>query len=302
MGYTPIINFLISIPGPSFLVFFIFFISIILFVAWIWGPDDSSRFKLPQLTRFDCFSIAALKGPASVIRTAVFNLWSRNLIKVDQDGMKSLLSANGSGRETSHPIEEEVLGFLRTPKDSTDLFRDSQLKEKIEKNLRTINTSLEKAHLMRSQSEKTKIWKSCLLTIALFFAIGGTKLYFGIIFDKPFFFLIILLILSIIFTFLVLRPTRLATSLGKKYLKELEKHFLWVKGLVQSGKAPHGIEMGLVAAIFGPEIFAQSAEFSPFYNMFRQSANSSSGTGGCGGCGGGCSGGGCGGGCGGCGG
>jgi hypothetical protein len=116
MGWTPIINFLISIPGPSFLFFFILFVSIFLFGVWVWGPDNSNRFKLPQLTRFDCFSISALNGSTSVIRTAVFNLWSRNLIKIDQTGKENILSANGSGRETSHPIEAEVLHFLRIPK------------------------------------------------------------------------------------------------------------------------------------------------------------------------------------------
>lgn len=302
MELIPVIDFLISIPGPSFLFFFTLFIIFSLFVAWVWGPDDSNRFKLPKLTRFDCFSVAALNGPASVIRTAIFNLWSRNLIKLHREGKNSTLSANGSGKETYHPIEAEVLHFLSSPKDSTDLFSDPHLKEKIEENLKHINTSLQNAHLMRSDLEKAKIWKFCFLVIAIFLTIGGMKLYFGIIFDKPFFFLIFLLILSIIFTFLVLRPTRLATSLGKKYLRELEKHFLWVKGQIQSGKAPHGIEMGLVAAIFGPEIFAQSAHFSPFYHSFRKSDHSSGGCGGCGGgsssgsggCGG-CGGGGCGG-------
>jgi hypothetical protein len=53
--------------------------------------------------------------------------------------------------------------------------------------------------------------------------------------------------------------------------------------------------MGLIAAIFGPEIFAQSAQFSPFYHTFRQNGHSPGSTGGCGGCGGGGCGGGCGG-------
>jgi uncharacterized protein (TIGR04222 family) len=161
MGFTPIFNFLISIPGPSFIFFFILFVAASLFLVWVWGPDNSNRFKLPQLTRFDCFSIAALSGTTTVIRTAVFNLWSRSLIKIDQTGKENILSANGSGNETSHPIEAEVLHFLRSPKNSSELFRNSRLKEEIERNLKQVKNNLRNAHLMRSDIEKTALWKFC---------------------------------------------------------------------------------------------------------------------------------------------
>jgi hypothetical protein len=107
-----------------------------------------------------------------------------------------------------------------------------------------------------------------------------------------------------------LKPTAIPTSLGRRYLKEMEQHFGWVKESVErytydsSGQVhleksvPEGIDPSLAVAIFGIGALAGYSIYQPYRDVFSPDTQGGStllggiwygggcGGGGCGGCGG----------------
>ncbi len=299
------IEMLIRIPGPTFLGYFIClsFVCILLGRLWV-NADGSTQYPLPELTRFDPLSVAALRGSwASVIRTAIFSLWNRKLVEIKitkhwwkRDEIKIIRMPKR--KEVLSPIEEEIYRLLLTPSEPSDLLQDTGFRERIQGHLEPINRQLKELHLVRSASDRFRAWIATLVMARVIGAVGGTKLYLGITRGRPVLFLIILLIVSLIVLFGVLKPQAIFTKLGRHYLKELQEHFGWVKESLEAGSAPEGIDPTLAIAIFGVGILAGASRYSPFSEAFSSSKYGWGG--GCGG--GGCGGGGCGGGCGGCGG
>ena len=131
---------------------------------------------------------------------------------------------------------------------------------------------------------------ACLIIIG----VGGTKLFLEILRDRPVFFLALLLIASVIAVFVILKPSSNPTSLGRRYLKEMERHFGWLKKLVKNGLMLEGIDPSLTIAIFGIGVLTGSTLYQSYQGVFSPVNQQGGGCGGgAGGCGGGC--GGCGG-------
>lgn len=294
-----LLNAIIYIPGPTFLLYFIGLSTICIKLGWLWAnADGSTQHPLPEPTRFDPIAIAALRnGTNSVIRTVIFSLWNNKMIDFKGEGKDTTVESMQSHQEARlGTIEKEIYNFVKTPRKISDLFQDSDLKQNVEMHLRPIYEKLENSHLVRTELDRSRTWKAITLTAFVITGVGVTKLYFGIKYGHPVLFLIILLIISLIALYIALKPGAIPSRLGRLYLKELEGHFGWLK---EDTYNPKGIDPAFAIAIFG--IGALSA--SPIYNPFNKAFPASKSGGGCGGgCGGGGGDGGEGGGCGGCGG
>ncbi|EDN67031.1 hypothetical protein BGP_0305 [Beggiatoa sp. PS] len=120
--------------------------------------------------------------------------------------------------------------------------------------------------------------------------LGLTKLYLGLQYNHPIFFLVLLLIALPIITVWFLKPHP-NTTLGRRYQEQLIQHFEWLQSTNTDEMNP-----ALMVALFGVTALVGFEAFAPFEETFAQSTTSSISSGGCGG-----SDGGCGGGCGGCG-
>jgi uncharacterized protein (TIGR04222 family) len=319
----------VQIPGPTFLLLFAGLALATIAICWLWAnADGSTKYPLPELTRLDSIAIAALRGGrALVIQTAVFRLWDRKLIDISGEGSNAEITIQGqSQQKPSGAVESEIYQFVQSPKKPGDIFRDAELRERIKEHLEPIQKELEQLHLARAKSDRMRVWMITALAYFILLSVGGNKLLLGIARGRPVIFLVLLLIASAIAVFIILKPTAIPTSLGRRYLKEMEQHFGWVKesverythdssGQVQVEKSvPEGIDPSLAVAIFGVGALAGYSIYQPYRDVFspeKQGGSTWLGGiwyGGCGGWGGGCGGGGCGGGgcggggCGGCGG
>jgi len=80
---------------------------------------------------------------------------------------------------------------------------------------------LERLYLVRDDYERRRVWIITLLMFLAIGGVGGTKLYLGLTHNRPSSFLVILLIISTILLFKLLKPWSSTTQLGKRFLNSL---------------------------------------------------------------------------------
>ena len=300
----------VQIPGPTFLMLFVGLVTVTISICWLWiRADGSYKYQLPDLTRFDSIAIAQLRGGRKLaVQTAMFQLYDQKLIYFSGEGRDAKVKIWKQSQPPSGAVENEIYRFVQSEKKLSDLFSDSGLQERIDTHLDLIQRELEQLHLSRTKSNRMRVWTITALAYLIMLGIGGTKLLLGIARGRPVIFLVLLLIASVIAAFVILKPTSIPTRLGRRYLKEMEKHFGWVKESIERGRVPEGIDPSLTIAIFGAGVLSGSTLYQPYREVFSPEKDQggiwgSGGWVGGGGCSGGCGGGGCGGGgCGGCGG
>lgn len=297
-------EFLVHIPGPTYLVIYGIGTLVILAAAWYMSLDDSLRYKEPAPSRHDPITVAALLGRSHVIRTVLFGLWSRNLVRFEGSNENPQVVANTGPEQGKNGFEKCLLDFLEQGHNPLVLFTNLNLRRDFDKELAPIQDKLIGTHLLLDPDTKKKKVKIAWMVALVILAAGIIKLIFGVSRNKPVGFLILEMIVGLILVLVVLKPWRITTRLGHRYLNSLKKHFDWVKSAMEGGKVPNGMDPALPLAVFGTGMFTNIPAFQTFQERFGRSTHSS--TTGCGGCsvsssdGGG--GGGCGGGCGGCGG
>jgi len=314
------VEMLRQIPGPVFLAFFIPLVGTCFVIAWLWvNADGTSQYPLPELTRFDPFAIAALRGgSAAVIRAAVFSLWSQKLVEIsvsESSLTRKRVEVTSRGhklRGVLSPIEFEIHRFLQRSREPRDLFKEASLKGRIEAHLESVYREFEETHLVPTGRQKAHAWLAVIMIASVIVVVGGTKLHLGLTSNKPALFLCILFVGSLFSLAAIVDYWRWTTitQLGRSYLKALEEHYDWLKEPADLDENPEGIDPTLSIAVFGISALGGAAMYEAFRAAFPLSKAGGgilSGGGGCGGGGGGggCSGGGgggCGGGGGGCGG
>ncbi len=297
-------DWFIAIPGTSFLGYFWVFsiFAILISRGLISADDDSEKFEMPSIKQLKLYQIAALReGRKGIIHTALFNLWQKNLIHISGKNQDAEIRINSDKDiHIEEPFEQIIYCYLaEQPRKPANFFDNSSLHNKIDVELHEIDRKLEEYHLRLSgeqmaviENRNKKIRNFCLLSIA---GLGGLKLTFGILRNKPIIFLVISLIFLLLIGGILLSPSLSVRSrLGDSYLKTLKDHFEWMKTEERSGFDP-----ALRVAILGIAGLAGLVIFNEFQEAFAASETASSSSSG-GGCGGGCGGGG--GGCGGCGG
>lgn len=292
-----------QIPGPDFLFYFFILAVLCIVIGRVWiNADGTTLYPLPKMTRFDPISLAAMKGGAKlVLETTLFSLQRRGVIDVKRSGKEISIEKTGSLDNLSDPVEAEIYNY-KFPCKPREILQDANLKERIETRLAPVYQKMERLSLIRNQEGRKRMWSIMAGMIVVVGGIGGMKLRLGWENDRPVFFLIILLCGALFFLYKLLAPKMPAlTSQGFRYLKELEKHFEWLKLDLGAKKKIEGIDPAMAVAIFGIEFLADSPFFAPYADAFHADT-----WGGCSGCSGGCSGGsscgGCGSSCGGCGG
>lgn len=107
------IDLLIKIPGPQFLLLFLIMAVACISLAWLWANSDGSEDQMmPGPTNLDTVSISVLSGGRNaVIRTVLFDLWNRNLIRLEGEGNSAALEAVASNEKRGTPIHEAVYQF-----------------------------------------------------------------------------------------------------------------------------------------------------------------------------------------------
>lgn len=300
------IDFLISIPGPQFIILFILYTALCIFVAWYaHNNDESQKYLLPPITAFDGYTLAMFRGGwKAVLECALYGLWKRELIDLNTTShffKGSLIEAHRIKNKNAslNFIERTIYNFFHDKKNLQKIFEDVDVKTAINGKMESAVQELQARHLLKNPTNIGRSYFIAACTLLAIYLIGGTKLYYGLMRGRPTEFLMFILIFIPLIVFLVLKPARRQTALGISYLDSLKEKFDWMRE-----KALHddlnGIDPVHIAAIYGVAAVSTNSAFADAVN--RQSSNNAGGCGssGCGG--GGCGGGGCGGGCGGCGG
>jgi uncharacterized protein (TIGR04222 family) len=279
-------DMLIQLPGPIFLVYFTLLATFSIIIGWLWVKTDGSiHHPLPDMTRLDPFEIAALRdGCRGVIQIALFNLWNNNLITLTGKGNASQIRrVNSSSHQPENEIEEVLYQFASIKRRPADFFLDPSVLYRIDKQIKNINFTLEKLHLKRTYSQLTRSWLALWITLVIILCLGGIKLYFEIISGDSVEFLMITIALLVIIILNVLTPSQ-QSQLGQLYLKKLAHHFSWLKA-----ENNNDVNSSLRVAIFGIQALASSPLFASFEQTFGKGAikignyGSNPSSGGCGG-------------------
>jgi uncharacterized protein (TIGR04222 family) len=301
-------NDFINIPGPIFLIVFtVYAFLVILFFRRYVNKDYSLKYELPEPTKLEPLDIAILKnGVKGAITISIFNLWRLKGADISKSENSIVLKQKPIDTSKFNKLEKTIYKYILRPKFYRQLYIKGSIKT-IDKILQPNKTKLLELHLAPDSKVINRHLKGVLLGSFFLGAFGGIKLYFGIARGRPFGFLIILMILSIVALFIVIKPTKIKTSaLGKKLLYKTQQRFAWLKSSTKGTELLLDDNLLYGIAVFGISSFLGSELGELLENpllLERQSSSSIYGYGcGCAGCGGGCGGGGCGGGCGGCGG
>lgn len=301
------VDFLISIPGPVFLVYFII-LSIVCIIAgrWLALNDGTGRYPMPDATALDYIEIAAMKGGRSAaVQAAVFDLWQKNLVGFPDEGRRVIESVP-SDEKLPPSFQSVIYSFLKEKRRIAELFTSKEVSEALDVYLGSAFQKLEIMRLIQNKKDRIRVLSIFSVVSAMIFGTGFAKLYFGIRFGRPIAFLVVLIFMDFIAVMIVFRPfsRHRPTRHGKKYMAFLETHFSWLKQAVSKGEEIPSFNPALYGvAIFGIAFLSGMDLFNPFSSVFPADISDSGMTGGSdggssGGCsdgGGGCSGGGCGG-------
>lgn len=307
-----ILDWLISIPGESFITLFLIYSTLIIGISrYLIIKDTTKNLELPKISKLDPYTIAFLKENwQGTVRLAVFNLISSKLIEIRQ-GTFSIFNIKSDKvlkteikKEIRNPIEKIVYAFVGSGRAINSFFKTT-IHNHLSSTLSPIRKFLISQRLIRNASDERRIVLIRRICYALIFILGGTKLILGIIRDKPILYLVFILMIVGFIMIRLLNSNDKKTDLGRRYLKSLEEKFETAKEKIKSNGTIEDSNSSLYVALFGTSILAGIAGYEAYANSnFRNQSPLGTG-GGCGGsgCGGsGCGGGGCGGGCGGCGG
>lgn len=309
---------LISIPGPDFLIIYSVYAGIIIFLIKVIAKQDYTSSKdIPEVTKLEPLDLALLRnGIKGAINTSLYNLVKKGALKITSH-KKSVRLTQKNGNVKFNPLEKALFKFANPPKYYKEFFRPRTIKS-FDQIVLPNKNRLKKQKLVPDHKVKRQYTIKVLLGLILLLGLGGLKLYAGIINEKSILFLVILMFISTIALLMVTKPFKVKTSaLGNKVVRNAKQRFGGLRG---SGYGHHahndnfdndmlyGVAAFGIGAFAGSEIsehlgdsvhLDDSSSFFSFGNGCAGCGNSDTDSGG--GCSSGCSGG-CGGGCGGCGG
>lgn len=255
------------------------------------NADGTNRYPFPELKTFDPLAIALLRGGVGeVVKTALFNLWCNGLVSIRGVGRsRAKIVSTFSDRHTPQDgVESSIYQFTKNPSTPLSLTKEPFDLERIEKHLETTYQQLEDNHLIRTGGQVISIWVITLILLAIIGGIGGARLY-SIVNQQNVieYYVIAVLVLSVLATFFILKPWEIPTQLGKRYLVHLKQECGWFKTALKSqGEMQKQSTSPVYAvALFGVDVLVDT-EFAPFERALAPIVPSTTGEESGGGCGG----------------
>lgn len=314
---------LVKIPGPTFLLYFILYSgAVILLSRWFVIRDITSKYDMPEPTTLTPLDISILKnGVPGAILATIYSLSQKKLIKVSKNQHGVFIKKSNSKTISSEPLEQLFLNYVGKSTRYSSFFRKTS-KKTVAKRIAPNIEKLKKLRLIPDKEVKQYRWLVFILAIMLIRTVGITKTKLGITNGKPVVFLILLQIAALVALYFTIKPlSHRVTYLGRQLLKKMKIRFEWVLNESDQNMNPNTDDILFAVAIWGVAPLMstylagglQAASLIDKATLIKPTSSfnthgcsgCSSGCGGGGtsyGCSGGCGGGGCGGGCGGCGG
>jgi uncharacterized protein (TIGR04222 family) len=304
----------LDLRGPEFLRFYVVYGLGVFLLAWlarlVWRWAD----QVPPGARWgpgiypaegDAYTIALLRGGSKEVALAVIGrLVAEGFLYLQGDSLRQP-ETPPSDRSRLSPLEEAALAALAPFTSGTSGYAPpaalSLVVKTLEPRLAGARMDLEQAGLAPGARQRDGYHTVGLAALLLVPGLGALKLLVAWMRGRGNVgFLIVLLIVSLVVSFKLMKPP-LQTAAGKRYLKWLRESHQGLVKMVSAGRRQGFGELALVAGIFGLESLPtlaplQKAMIPPPSSSDGGGGGSCSSSSGCGG------GGGCGGGCGGCGG
>jgi uncharacterized protein (TIGR04222 family) len=173
---------LINIPGPIFLIVFsIYAIIIILIFKRFASKDYSHDYEVPEPTKLEPLDIAILEsGVKGAIITTMFNLWRLKGADISKSKNSIILKQKPTDTSKFNKLEKTIYNYIQQPKYYRHLYKKTSIKT-IDKILQPNKTRLEELHLAPDSKVIKQHWKGILYGTVLLLGFGGLKLYFGIV-------------------------------------------------------------------------------------------------------------------------
>ena len=301
------IDFIQSIPGKTFLLYYIILVGISFLLLYIYkkNKEKVDYKEIPEPTQFSPLALAYLNdGIRGVINLGLIDLWKKDLIDIDFSSTVNLpVYLKPIGKTELTDFEKFFYKLVDKYQYARLLFMQGSWGE-IEEFVKPEIEKLKKAGLLNDKN--VAMDKVVLTTEVILFLIAGTKLILGISHKKPVMFLLILMGLTHYFFYKLFHQTPRLTPLGKKLLEKAEQRFEWLTQSKQAMPLVTDDNLLFGVAVFGLLPFVETGLLDQNATYIQEMAknhtyHSGGGSGFWGGCGAGC-GAGCGGGCGGCGG
>ena len=290
------IDALVQIPGPTFLwMFSVYALVLIVLARMLTAKDNSLNYPMPEPSKIDPVDMALLRGGVkSAVLNAVFNLWRQKALDVVRSKKSIQVKKKHIDSSLLSPLEKEIYHSLKEPLFYKQLFAGNRLSTAERLLEANINKLLQLQLLADNETKRQRV-KTVWLFTALLFAVGGTKLYYGIINDRPVVFLVVLLVVFWVVGFMAIAPGSLQQSaLGRKFLEQSRTRFEWLKKAENANQLLYDNNLLYGIALFGFSAFAGTALGNELntaaiagYDTSFWAIGSSNG---CSGCGTGCSG------------
>lgn len=272
------LDFLATLPGPTFLLYFslatVLIIGLARFALWV---DGSTRHAMPGPTRLQPRSLAALRaGRQGLIQLALLRLWQTEQLYLEPGAglRRPRLVSRGMGTVPRDPTEALLhrfaFGKSRRP---GEFFKDRALRLKVEQGAASVYQELERMRLLRSPAQRRTARWVRWLALLLLLLLGGTRLTLDLLAGQALGPLPAALLLALAFTWLMLRPP-VTTRLGRQFLRVMRKRFAWMKSAPSEESDP-----GLVMALFGVAGLAKFPELADFHRVFMGTGRRAAGDG-----------------------
>ncbi|MES2440317.1 MAG: TIGR04222 domain-containing membrane protein [Verrucomicrobiota bacterium] len=284
--------------GPAFLAFYL-----VALITAIWWSLRRSKQALEKFNASgettvptDSYELAYLSGgEARAVQLAVVRLLHQELILWKRGFLGARLIRNGGKRATALPAIESVL-LERVEAKGTSGIPVKDACRQLASTLKPVEVRLAAKGLRPTAEERSRASQSAILPMHLLGSIGLVKLVIGVIREKPVWFLVGLLVVTLIAAWAIATRTRRLTPAGERMLADSR-----TRHHVAKGAAPRrgNEDLPMISdgvALFGAISLASSVAYADLYQDLnritgRTKADSSGGcSSGCGGIGGGSSG------------
>lgn len=282
-----------NIDGPTFLGVYVALICAAVLMCRSARRKVTDRYaaleSAPNLSLYEAAFLAG--GARRLLQAMVVRFHEAGVATLNDDGKKVI--SKRMPEEVLDEAETEAAKSLQTGEKTWDEMREALLPK-----LTGIQERLERTGLIVRAGEAWKVKTLCFLSMGMVLAVGALRLWHGVMWGKPFYFLLFFMAVALgLMIWLMKGPFR--TRAGDRALEELQTAFKERGETAFHGtSALAGASLALAVGLLG----VSAVRGTPLEKLESKLGPQSGG--GCGGgCGGSsCGGGGCGGGCGGCGG
>jgi uncharacterized protein (TIGR04222 family) len=253
------IELLKSIPGPHFLLYYTIFAILVLIIARkLLQNDPSSYRKFPDATKMDPYAIAYLtQGLEGTIMLALFKLRQAKKIDmttVDGEVRCTRLTDNQTGLS---PIESSIFKTISPTCYTVRDIINHNFNPYLSLEIKNLKRDLQESGLLPDESiidykKRIKVSSYILLIVT-----GGAKLLIGINYHRPIFYLMMVIVISIVVCSISLCSNQ-KTTLQKRFLSIYSEKFRWLRENPSPSRlTPANIIFGF--ALFGFSAFAGTA-------------------------------------------